>query len=103
VCIATYFALHNTGQELEPEATLNEARGGLAPSEVIEVAVKPAGLPVSSTIVITETPEACNLKLALSASVESVITSKFVIALFLIRGLVKGTAWSAHLYNYTDS
>jgi hypothetical protein len=56
--MATYFALFRIGQELDPEATLKVARGGLAPSEVIEVAVKPAGLPSSSTMVITDTPDA---------------------------------------------
>lgn len=68
---------------------MNEAKGGLAPSEVIEVAVNPAGLPASSIIVITDTPEACSRKLARSASVESVITSKAFIAHFLFGVLLR--------------
>lgn len=64
---------------------MKEASGGFAPKEVIEVAVKPAGFPAASSMVITDTPEACSLKLARSASVESVITSKLFMSLFLIR------------------
>lgn len=81
--MATCFAWHRIGQLLEPEATLNDASGGFAPSEVIEVAVNPAGLPSGETMVITETPDACSLKLARRASVESVTAVKSVIALFL--------------------
>jgi hypothetical protein len=68
---------------LDPRATLNEASGGLAPSDVMDVAVKPAGLPSPSRRVITETPDACNLNVALSASVGSFSTAKFSMTLFL--------------------
>jgi hypothetical protein len=47
-------ALH----ELAPLATLKLASGGLAPSEVIDVAVNPTGFPAESFIVMTETPDA---------------------------------------------
>jgi hypothetical protein len=36
-------AEHSGSQELEPLATLKLASGGFAPSDVIEVAVKPTG------------------------------------------------------------
>lgn len=83
--MATYLAWQRLGQLLDPEATLKDASGGFAPSEVIEVAVNPAGWPSADNIVITETPEACNLKLARRASVESVTGEKFVMARFLNR------------------
>jgi len=41
---------------------------GFEPSEVIEVAVKPTGSPVSDLVVITATPEAWRLKAAFKAS-----------------------------------
>ena len=62
---------------------LKVARGGLAPREVIEVAVKPAGFPLRSVSVITDTPEACLLNTARSASVDSATGSKLFMALFL--------------------
>jgi hypothetical protein len=64
------------GQELEPLATLKVASGGLAPREVIEVAVKPTGAPAASVVVIIDTPDAWRLKVALSASVGSVSVEK---------------------------
>ena len=65
---------------LEPLATLKLASGGFAPSEVIEVAVKPAGFPAESVMVITETPDACRLNADLNASVGFFSISKFSIA-----------------------
>lgn len=59
------------GQADEPRETLNVTSGGLDPREVIEVAVKPTGEPSSAVAVITATPEACLLKAALRASLES--------------------------------
>jgi hypothetical protein len=53
---------------LEPLATLKLASAGFEPREVIDVAVKPTGLPFSAVIVITETPDACLRKTALRAS-----------------------------------
>lgn len=47
---------------------LKETSGGLEPSEVTEVAVKPMGAPDSVEAVTTTTPEACLLNVALSAS-----------------------------------
>jgi len=44
-------------------------RAGAAPSEVIEVAVKPTGLPSGAEQVMTATPEACRRKVASRASV----------------------------------
>jgi hypothetical protein len=76
---------------LEPLATLNVASGGLAPREVIEVAVNPAGFPSAPHRVITDTPEACNLKLARNASVASFSKAKFSITLILIFELSKAT------------
>jgi len=56
--MATNFAADSAGQVDEPRATLKLTSGGVAPSEVTEVAVKPTGLPCSSFNVITATPEA---------------------------------------------
>ena len=81
--MATCFALLSADQVLEPVEMLKVASGGLAPSEVIEVAVKPAGFPLWSVRVITDTPEACLLNTARSASVDSVTGSKLFITLFL--------------------
>jgi hypothetical protein len=67
-CIATYFAAQSGAQELEPLATLKLASGGLDPSEVIDVAVNPTGFDCSSTMVMTDTPDAWRLKTAFSAS-----------------------------------
>ena len=78
--MATYSTFSRIGQVLEPRDTLKLARGGLAPREVIDVAVKPAGLPLESFIVITDTPEACLLNADRSASVGFFSTSKFSIA-----------------------
>ena len=69
------------------------ANGGVAPSEVMEVAVKPAGLPLESVMVMTDTPDACRLKADLSASVGSATGSKFFIAHFLIGLKDKVTRW----------
>ena len=63
--------MQSAGQLDEPLETLKLARGGFAPSEVIEVAVKPIGLPDSSSIVITATPEAWFLKVFFRASTGS--------------------------------
>ena len=56
------------GQELEPLATLKVKSAGLEPSDVIEVAVKPSGVPFGFNAVITATPEAWRLNAFLSAS-----------------------------------
>lgn len=72
---------------------LKVARGGVAPRDVIEVAVKPAGFPVASDIVITETPDACLLNADRRASVGSTTVSKLFIALFLIGLKDKATRW----------
>lgn len=47
---------------------LKETSGGFEPSEVTDVAVNPIGSPDSVAEVITTTPEACRLKVALRAS-----------------------------------
>lgn len=47
---------------------LKETSGGLDPSEVTEVAVKPIGSPDSVTEVMIATPEACLRNAAFSAS-----------------------------------
>jgi histidinol dehydrogenase len=68
-------AFDNAGQEEAPLATLNVKRAGFDPSDVIEVAVNPIGLPSGSMVVIIATPEACRLKAAFSASLGSVFSS----------------------------
>lgn len=68
VCSATYSAFERLGHDEEPRATLNETSGGVAPSEVTDVAVKPTGVPSGLEKVKIETPEACSLKLAFRAS-----------------------------------
>lgn len=57
----------------DPLATLKLARGGVAPSEVTEVAVKPIGFPSSSSRVITDTPEAWFRNVFFRASTESLM------------------------------
>lgn len=64
-------ALERAGQVEDPLETLKVTRAGFEPSEVIEVAVKPTGLPVLSLAVITATPEAWRLNAALRASLAS--------------------------------
>ena len=71
ICSAMYLAVEIAGQEDEPWETLKVTSAGFDPSEVIEVAVKPTGLPEGSLVVITATPEAWRLKAALRASLES--------------------------------
>jgi hypothetical protein len=78
--IATYFAAQSGAQELDPLATLKLASGGFEPREVIEVAVNPTGLPCSSVIVITETPDAWRRNTAFRASIGSVSREKFMVA-----------------------
>lgn len=71
--MATQVALQSAGQVEEPLATLKLANGGLAPSEVTDVAVKPTGLASESNIVITATPEAWFLNVFFRASTGSAI------------------------------
>jgi len=78
--IATYFAAQSGAQVLEPLATLKLASGGLEPRDVIEVAVNPTGLPCTSVMVMTETPDAWRLKTAVSASTGSFSMEKFMFA-----------------------
>ena len=66
-----YFAVEIAGQEDEPCETLKVTSAGFEPREVMEVAVKPTGLPAWSLVVITATPEAWRRKAALRASLES--------------------------------
>jgi hypothetical protein len=47
---------------------LKVTKGGVAPREVTDVAVKPTGLPSGLAKVKIETPDACSLKLAFRAS-----------------------------------
>lgn len=68
---------------LDPRAILKEANGGLAPKDVIDVAVKPTGFSSESRSVITETPDACNLNVARSASVGSFSVANLSMTLFL--------------------
>jgi hypothetical protein len=56
--MAMNFAVEMAFQLLAPRATENMTSGGVAPREVIEVAVNPTGLLSASTVVMTETPEA---------------------------------------------
>lgn len=59
------------GQVDDPLEMLKLARGGVAPREVIDVAVNPTGFPSASSIVITATPEAWLRKVCFRASTES--------------------------------
>jgi hypothetical protein len=68
MCRARCDAFDNAGQEEEPCETLKVTNAGLEPSEVIDVAVKPTGSPVSDLVVITATPEAWRRKAAFKAS-----------------------------------
>ena len=68
-------ALQSEGQVEDPLAMLKLARGGLAPSEVIDVAVNPTGFPSESNRVMMETPEAWFRKVFFRASTESVMSS----------------------------
>jgi hypothetical protein len=68
VCSATKSAFERLGHDEDPRATLNETSGGVAPSEVTDVAVKPTGVPSGLAKVKIETPEACSRKLAFRAS-----------------------------------
>jgi hypothetical protein len=68
MCSAKCVALDKAGQEDEPWETLKVTNAGLDPSEVIDVAVKPTGSPVSDLVVITATPEAWRRKAAFKAS-----------------------------------
>jgi hypothetical protein len=80
MCSARCVALERAGQEEEPCETLKVTIAGLAPSDVIEVAVKPTGSPVSDFVVITATPEAWRRKAVFKDSEGSWFRSLSIIA-----------------------
>lgn len=68
---AKWVEVEIVGQVDEPLETLKVTKGGFDPSEVIEVAVKPTGVPSLDVAVITATPEACLRNAAFRASLGS--------------------------------
>ena len=64
-------AFERADHEEELRLTLKVTNAGLEPRDVIEVAVKPTGSPVSDFVVMIATPDACRLKAAFRASLGS--------------------------------
>jgi hypothetical protein len=69
---------------------LKDTSGGLDPSEVTEVAVKPIGSPSLVAEVIIATPEACLRKVAFSASAPCKFEKS---GMFVISDKVRTSQW----------